>query len=95
MAHVVDTIAGLGELFGMSVELAGFLAAYAIAFDGDPLTLSWSIGGPQGALLSNPQGLSWSHNKYEGDTSIGRCDAYINGGLSIPMLESSLPPLGR
>lgn len=89
MAHITDTVTGLGQLFGMSAELAGFLAAYAVAFDGDPLTLSWSIGGPQGALLSNPQGISWSHNKYEGDTSIGRCDAYINGGEWIMAVNAA------
>jgi hypothetical protein len=43
---MTDAISGLGALFGMSPELAGFLAACAIAFDGDPLTSSWSIGGP-------------------------------------------------
>jgi hypothetical protein len=80
VAHITDAIEGLGALYAMSAELSGFLAAYAIAFDGDPLTQSWSIGGPPGGVLSNPQGISWSHNKYEGDTSIGRCDAYLNGG---------------
>jgi hypothetical protein len=69
----------------MSVDLAAFLAAYAIAMDGDLLTQTWSIGGPQpadtlGGLLGTPQGISYSHNKYEGDTSIGRNDAYLNNG---------------
>lgn len=77
---LVKTITGLGEAYGMSVDLAGFLGAYAIAIDGDLLSLTWSIGGPQDSLLGDAQGISWSHNKYEGDTSIGRCDAYTNGG---------------
>lgn len=77
---ITQTITGLGSLYGMSVDLAGFLAAYAVAIDGDLVSLSWSIGGPPPSLLGSAQGISYSHNKYEGDTSIGRCDAYINGG---------------
>lgn len=86
IATIVQTIDGLGELFGMGVDLAGFLAAYAVVFDGDVITQTWSIGGPPpktslgAGILGTPQGISWSHNKYEGDTSIGRCDAYVNGG---------------
>lgn len=73
------TIDGLGAAYGMSTDLAGILAAYAIAIDGDLATQTWSIGGPQAKLLALDagQGISWSHNKYEGDTSISRCDAYI------------------
>ena len=77
---IPQTISGLGALYGMSVDLAGFLAAYAVAIDGDLVSLAWSIGGPPPSLLGSAQGISWSHNKYEGDTSIGRCDAYTNGG---------------
>lgn len=61
----------------MAPDLAGFLAAYAIALDGDVLSMQWSIGGPLeedllADVLGNGQGISWSHNNYEGDTSIGR-----------------------
>ncbi|KAF2485952.1 hypothetical protein BDY17DRAFT_245395 [Neohortaea acidophila] len=79
---ILQTINGLGAAYGMSLDLAGILAAYAVAIDGDPVTGTWSIGGPQAGLpiIENGQGISWSHNKYEGDTSIGRCDAYINNG---------------
>ncbi|KAK4498561.1 hypothetical protein PRZ48_011219 [Zasmidium cellare] len=79
---LTQTITGLGQAYGMSVDLAGFLAAYAIAFDGDLVSMTWSIGGPQAKLgaVDSGQGISWSHNKYEGDTSISRCDAYINNG---------------
>jgi hypothetical protein len=53
--------------------------------DGELLTQTWSIGGPQpastlGGLLGKPQGISYSHNKYKGDTSIGRSDDYLNNG---------------
>ena len=84
VATLTQTVQGLGSLYGMSTDLAGILAAYAIAIDGDPLQGTWSIGGPQPALLGNilgkGQGISFAHNKYEGDTSIARCDAYVNGG---------------
>jgi hypothetical protein len=62
------------------VDLATFLAIYGAIFDGD-LT-SYSIGGPLpsllnlGGLLGAPQGLSGSHNKYEGDVSPTRGDLY-------------------
>lgn len=66
----------------MSTDLAGILGAYAIAIDGDLTSLTWSIGGPQAGvpILDAGQGISWSHNKYEGDSSIARCDAYTNNG---------------
>lgn len=56
-------ITGLGELYNMSPDLAGFLAAYAVVFDGDVITQTWSIGGPPpynsiGGLLTPPQGIS-------------------------------------
>jgi hypothetical protein len=52
----------------MGIDLGTFLSAYATVIDGDPLALSWSIGGAKpgislGNLLSTPQGLSGSHNK--------------------------------
>jgi hypothetical protein len=31
-------------------------------------------------LLSAPQGMSGSHNKYEGDASATRADAFLNNG---------------
>lgn len=86
IATLETTITGLGELYGMSVGLAAFLAVYAIIIDGDLSTMTWSIGGPQpeglvNELLDGPgQGMSYSHNKYEGDSSIGRNDAYLNNG---------------
>jgi hypothetical protein len=54
--------------------------------DGDPASLTWSIGGEQSTLLGltgllgKPQGLSGSHNKYESDSSPTRGDSYTHGG---------------
>ena len=44
----------------------------------------WSIGGPDSlvsvlGLLGQPQGISGSHNKYEGDASPTRGDLYQYG----------------
>lgn len=66
----------------MGVDLATVLAVYGAAVDGNGL--SWSIGGPDSRvglldLLGKPQGISGSHNKYEGDGSPTRCDLYQCG----------------
>lgn len=64
----------------MGKDLGAFLGLYGAIFDGD-LT-KWSIGGPSIAapsvlgLLGTPQGLSGSHNRYEGDASPTRPDLY-------------------
>lgn len=74
-----EFISGTGAAFGMGSDLASFLAVYGSIFDGD-LT-SYSIGGPVAdltvaGLLGEPQGLSGSHNKYEGDVSPTRGDLF-------------------
>lgn len=69
-----------GELIStIGVDLASFLAVYGAIFDGN--LLSYSIGGPVAGLtvsnlLGTPEGLSGSHNKYEGDVSPIRGDLY-------------------
>ena len=86
IASIEQTVSGLGALYNMEATLATFLAAYAITLDGNIAEGVWSIGGPLPAdpitsgLLGTGQGLSYSHNNYEGDGSIGRNDAYINHG---------------
>lgn len=84
-------------VYNMGPDLGAFLAAYAIVIDGDLLDGTWSIGGPQqsdpllGGILRTGQGLSYSHNSYEGDGSIARYDAYTNNGdahsLSLEKFE--------
>jgi hypothetical protein len=74
-----DFTNGCQTAFGMGADLAQFLAVYGAIFDGD-LT-SYSIGGPAAGLnllglLGTPEGLSGSHNKYEGDVSPTRGDLY-------------------
>lgn len=87
VGQIDDFITGTYEAFGMGVDLSTLLAIYGAVFDGD-LT-SYSIGGPTPNLVSNiitglgllgePQGLSGSHNKYEGDVSPTRGDLYQYG----------------
>ncbi|KAB9006561.1 hypothetical protein FH972_026915 [Carpinus fangiana] len=86
IASIEQTISGLGALYNLHTEIAGALAAYAVALDGNIVEGTWSIGGPlptdalTGDLLGHGNGLSYSHNNYEGDASIGRNDAYTNHG---------------
>lgn len=66
----------------MGYDLGGFLSFYGAIADGDGT--QWSIGGPTpqvGSLFGLigggvPQGISGSHNKYEGDVSPTRGDLY-------------------
>ncbi|KAG9239473.1 Chloroperoxidase [Amylocarpus encephaloides] len=71
------------KVFGMGKDLGGFLSIYGALIDGDGT--KWSIGGPTPyvpgllGLLGTPQGISGSHNKYEGDASPTRPDLYQYG----------------
>jgi hypothetical protein len=72
-----------GKAYNLAPELAIGLATIATAISGDILTGTWSIGGAYPAslpLLSQPQGIVGTHNKYEGDASIVRGDAFLNNG---------------
>ncbi|GME35481.1 hypothetical protein GTA08_BOTSDO05233 [Neofusicoccum parvum] len=99
VATIQQTIDGLGAAYGMSPDLALFLAAYAVVIDGDIGSLSWSIGGPfpptliNGVLGGDPQGISYSHNNYEGDSSATRADAYLNNGDASTMIVSKFQQL--
>lgn len=85
---LLETITGLEAAFGMGPGLSGFLGAYAILMNGDPLLQTWSIGGAPASnpltsgLLGQAQGISNAHNTYESDMSIGRPDAYVGPCLA-------------
>ncbi|KAI1311430.1 hypothetical protein F5Y03DRAFT_410558 [Xylaria venustula] len=97
---IEEFISGTMEAFGMGLDLATLLSVYAAIFDGD-LT-SFSIGGPTpsllglGSLLGEPQGLSGSHNKFEGDASPVHGDLYQYGN-NLPRLSlfTALYELGQ
>jgi hypothetical protein len=64
-------------VYGLSLDAGTPLDLLATLVSGDPLTQTWSIGGPPPPLLGLPilgkgNGLSGSHNKYEADASAGR-----------------------
>lgn len=69
------------DIVPFAANLALFLSAYGAVIDGSGL--AWSIGGTptraQAGLLPGGNGLSGSHNKYEGDASPTRPDLYEEG----------------
>lgn len=85
IATIDQFINGTYTVFGMGKDLGGFLAVYGALIDGNGA--AWSIGGPSTqlaalpniGLLSTPQGISGSHNKYEADVSPTRPDLYEYG----------------
>ncbi|KAG4443914.1 hypothetical protein IFR05_000554 [Cadophora sp. M221] len=79
---ITQATTGLGQAYNMAPDLAAFLAVVAVALGGDPLTQSWSIGNgfTPAVPLFPANGIAGTHNKYEGDASIIRGDAYLNGG---------------
>lgn len=90
VATIDEFVSATGSVFGMGVDLATFLSTYGAVMDGD-LT-SWSIGGPPGGallsgILSPPQGISGSHNKYETDGSPTRGDLYEYGNDYLVQLS--------
>ncbi|KAG7005412.1 sister chromatid cohesion protein pds5 [Physcia stellaris] len=87
---IAASVTGLAQAYGLGNDLAAVLSAAAVALTGDPTSGTWSIGGSYvpallGNLLSNPSGISYSHNKYESDASPGRADAYLNGGDAVSL----------
>ncbi|QRW04457.1 peroxidase family 2 domain protein [Ceratobasidium sp. AG-Ba] len=85
LVTLADAALASNQVFGMGADIATSLATLGVLLTGNPLTFQFSIGGaPSGAvlppLLSTPQGLSGSHNKYEEDASPGRGDYYLHNG---------------
>ena len=96
VATITQFVEATNQVYGMGIDLATFLSVYGAVMDGD-LT-SWSIGGPPPSLgsllpglLSQPRGISFSHNKYESDVSPTRGDLYQYGNdylLQLPQFEA-------
>ncbi|KAM0545827.1 hypothetical protein ACHAPJ_011154 [Fusarium lateritium] len=98
VADMNNIIEATNTVYGMAIDLGGFLAVYGTAIDGNPVSLNpgYSIGGPSdfsknilsgGGLLGTPSGLSGSHNKYESDVSSTRADLYVTGNNYHVVLE--------
>ncbi|KAJ8114009.1 heme-thiolate peroxidase [Boeremia exigua] len=82
LVTTAQTIQGLGDAYNMSPDLALALAVVSIALAGDPVSNRWSIGGKFTPTLPifPANGIIGTHNRYEGDASIVRGDAYLNNG---------------
>ncbi|KAK5117333.1 hypothetical protein LTR62_005950 [Meristemomyces frigidus] len=104
IATIDDLVTQVPKVFGMGADLAGILAVYGAVLDGD-LT-SYSIGGPDSRvglsllglnLLSQPTGLTGSHNNYEGDASAVRGDLYQYGNNYLSQVSQfqALYDLGK
>ena len=86
MVGLVQGATAVQQVYGLAYNFGLPLSLYAVLVDGDPITQTWSIGKAPPTVLGSPalgigDGLSGSHNKYEGDASPGR------GGTA------KLPPL--
>ncbi|KAF5706718.1 Aromatic peroxygenase [Fusarium mundagurra] len=105
VADMQTIIKATNEVYGMSLDLGGFLAVYGTVFNGNPVSLNpgYSIGGPSrfsqnifhgGGILGTPSGLSGSHNKYESDVSATRGGLYsaIPENTPAPEQYSALAP---
>ncbi|KAF1930036.1 uncharacterized protein M421DRAFT_59563 [Didymella exigua CBS 183.55] len=82
LVTTAQTIQGLGDAYSMSPDLALLLAVVSTALAGDPVSNRWSIGGRFTPTIPifPANGIAGTHNQYEGDASIVRGDAYLNGG---------------
>lgn len=77
----IQAVTGLSQAYSFGPEFAAALSVIAIVLTGDPIAGTWSIGGSYGGLLggllSTPEGISYSHNSYESDTSPARVSVCI------------------
>ncbi|CAE6341243.1 unnamed protein product [Rhizoctonia solani] len=90
VTNFIQAIGACNKVFGMGTEIGASLSTVAWVLTGNPLDMTWSMGGSPGGLvlpplLSAPQGLSGAHNKFEGDGSPTRSDLYLNNGDASTM----------
>ncbi|KAB5591490.1 Aromatic peroxygenase [Ceratobasidium theobromae] len=91
---LLEATTASNKIFGFGIDLAAAAAACGVIFGGNPVTQVFSIGGPPPGLvipplISRPPGLSGTHNRFEGDASPTRGDAYThNGDPSLLDLDS-------
>lgn len=91
IASLIDVVPAIVQVYGMGVELALVLAVMGVVWTGDPISLdpSFSIGSNDTAvenaldnlqgMLGTPQGIDYSHNFIEADSSPTRNDLYVTG----------------
>lgn len=87
----------------MAIDTATLLGLLGVAFAGNPITETWSIGGSYplgllGGLLSGPSGLSNSHNRYESDSSASRvcisCSMSVFSADGSSTMHTSMVEMG-
>ncbi|KAJ3883946.1 Chloroperoxidase [Lentinula edodes] len=85
----IATINEYVQVFGMSKDLALFLGVFGVSMDGDIPSLSFSIGKVVNSILGLlPQnGLTGSHNNYEGDVSPTRGDLCEYNNYELQMSQ--------
>lgn len=78
---IYAAVEGLGKAYNMAPDFVLALAVPTIAASGDPVTQTFSIGGPftPSLPLFPATGLLNLHNRVEGDASITRVSHYQIG----------------
>ena len=68
---IVSVVSGLAKAYNVGSTFAIGASALGVAYAGDLLNKTWSIGGPYSPTIpiGNAPGLVGTHNKYEGDGS--------------------------
>ncbi|KAJ3721324.1 Chloroperoxidase [Lentinula guzmanii] len=82
IATIEEFVQGTYKVFGMGEDLAFLLSTYGAVIDGGMLPLSFSIGTGEDSILGplSGNGLTGSHNNYEGDASPTRGDYFEYDG---------------
>lgn len=91
---IEETVSGLGRLYGLGDDASAFLAAYAIATNGNVAEGKWSIGGPlPGNALGSALGLAMDKGSPTRTTSTRemlRLDAMmLMSTTAMPTLSTS------
>ncbi|KXL46167.1 MAG: hypothetical protein FE78DRAFT_538956 [Acidomyces sp. 'richmondensis'] len=91
VASLPETVAAINQVYGMGVDLALVLTIMGVVWTGDPISLdpSFSIGKNDSAawnvldnllgVLGTPEGIDYSHNFIESDSSPTRNDLFVTG----------------
>lgn len=91
IVSLVEVVPALTQVYNMGIDLALVLGVLGVVWTGNPISLdpSFSIGGNStavenlldnlGGILGTPQGIDYSHNLIESDSSPTRNDLYQTG----------------
>lgn len=94
VTSLAESILASNTVYGMGLDIAGYLSTLATVFVGNPLSLnpgysiayadprSQNLLGNALGLLGTPAGLNGSHNLIEADSSNTRTDLYLGGDAS-------------